>query len=378
MPPNVLPRFLPLFLAALAVRVGTVALGVWLASLPPDPYAHPKTPTHIRDRCHAGSARVIEPWYRWDAVWMADVARHGYANAEDSSGKVGVAFFPAMPLSMAAAEALGLNMFWIGLLLANLAGAAGAAVFARVAAHELNDRTAGWYTLALLLAFPTAFFFSAPYNESFGLLFTALALAAWQKNQAARAGLFAVGGSLARMTGGALAVAAACDWLLTRDRKQLPRAIAVAAGSVGGVALFWCFLWWAVGDPFAGLKAQAKWGRAELSWKNPLRTLETVYDPALPHWGEAVLAVAFIALGVRAWRKRGAFWGVLTLVPVAQMFASGTLLSAHRILLASLPAFVELADLLRGRRLPFLAVLLGFAFAQLVLLNHFVHWRFAG
>lgn len=378
MTPTAVPRFLPLFLAALAVRVGTVALGVWLASLPPDPYTDPNTPTLFHDEFRSGPARAIEPWYRFDALWLANVARHGYANAEDGGGKLGVAFFPALPLSMAAAEAVGVNLFWAGLMIANLAGAAGAAVFARVAARELDDRAAGWRTLALVLAFPTAFFFSAPYNESFGLLFTALALSAWQKNRPARAGLFALGGSLARMTGGALAVAAACDWLLTRERKRLPRALAVAAGSVGGVALFWCFLWWAVGDPFAGLKAQAKWGRAELSWKNPLRTLETVYDPALPHWGEAVLVAAFVALGVRAWRKRGAFWGVLALVPVAQMFASGTLLSAHRIVLASLPAFVELADLLRHRRLAFLAVLLGFAFAQRVLLNDFVHWRFAG
>jgi len=36
------PRFLPLFLIALAVRFGTVALGCWLGALPPDPFAIPK------------------------------------------------------------------------------------------------------------------------------------------------------------------------------------------------------------------------------------------------------------------------------------------------------------------------------------------------
>ena len=376
--PTNIPRFLPLFAVALAVRAGTVALGVWLASLPPDPYTDPNTPTLFHDEFRARSAQVIEPWYRFDAMWMANVARNGYAGAHDASGRLGVAFFPALPASMAAAEAVGVNLFWAGLVIANLAGAAGAAVFTRVAARELNDAAAGWRALAVLLAFPTAFFFSAPYNESFGLLFTALALAAWQRNQPARAGLFALGGSLARMTGGALAVAAAADWLLTRDRKHLARTLAVVAGSLGGIALAWGVLWWAVGDPLAGLKVQEKWGRAPLSWKNPFRTLESVYDPALPHWGEAVAVAGFIILGVRSWKKRGTFWGMLTLVPVAQMFASGTLLSAHRIVLASLPAFVELADLLRVRRLALAAVLLGFVFAQLVLLNHFVHWRFAG
>lgn len=180
------------------------------------------------------------------------------------------------------------------------------------------------------------------------------------------------------MTGVALGVAALLDWLLKRERGELWRAVAVAVGSFAGLALFWGFLWWAVGDPFAGLKSQAKWGRSELSWKNPFRAVASIYDPAVPHWGEAVLVVGAAILGVRAWRKRGAFWGVLTLVPVAQMFASGTLLSGHRLILAALPAFIELADLLRGRRTLLLATVLVFGFVQLVLLNRYVHWQFAG
>jgi hypothetical protein len=65
------------------------------------------------------------------------------------------------------------------------------------------------------------------------------------------------------------------------------------------------------------------------------------------------------------------------LIPVAQMLASGTLLSAHRVILAALPAFIELADLLR-RRVWLLAAVLGFGFAQLLLLNRYVLWQFAG
>ena len=375
-PPPV-PRFLPLFLVALGVRLGTVALGSALALLPPDPYTDPNTPAHYRDELLA-TARPIEPWYRFDALWLARVGRDGYAAARNDSGQLGAAFMPALPAALAAGDAVGLNPFWAGLLAANLAGAAGAAVLARVAARQLGDPAAGWRTLALLLAFPTAFFYSAPYNESLGLLFTALALAAWQANRPAVAGFAALGGSLARLTGVALGAAAVLDWLVTRERTTLRRALAVAIGSFAGLALFWGFLWWAVGDPLAGLKAQTAWGRPELSWKNPLRTVASIYDPALPHWGEGAAVLGAAVLGVRAWRKRGAFWGAVVLVPVAQMFASGTLLSGHRLILAALPAFVELADLLRTRRLLFFAVLLGFAAVQLYLLNNYVHWRFAG
>jgi hypothetical protein len=139
-----------------------------------------------------------------------------------------------------------------------------------------------------------------------------------------------------------------------------------------------------MGDPFAGLKTQKTWGRRELSLWNPLDAIKSIYDPNLQrpdnatHFGwEAVALFGFMALGIRAWWKRGAFWGIIVLVPVGQMLLSGTMLSAHRLVLAGLPAFVELADLLR-RRVWLFVVTIGFAFAQLLLLNRYVHWQFAG
>jgi hypothetical protein len=192
-------------------------------------------------------------------------------------------------------------------------------------------------------------------------------------------------GSFARLTGVALGGGAILDWLVNRDRSTLWRAISMTVGSFAGLAIFCGLLWWTVGDPLAGTKAHGMWGRSELSWKNPFRAVESIYDPALPHWGEAVAVFGFAFLGIRAWWKRGTFWGVLTLVPVAQMLASGTLLSAHRVLLASLPAFIELADLLSHRAIPqsirtFLVfgVVVLFTLVQLVLLHRYVHWQFAG
>lgn len=309
---------------------------------------------------------------------MVTIAHRGYANAADDSGYLGVAFMPTMPATLVLGTSIGLNSFCFAVLVVNLLGAAGAAIFARVAARQLNDPVAGWHTLALLLAFPTAFFYSAPYNESFGLFFTAIALAAWQVNRPALAGLGALGGSLARMTGVALGVAAILDWLTKRNRGEFWRAFAIALGSFGGLALFWSFLWWTVGDPLAGLKVQPMWGRRSLSPENPFHAIQSIYDPNRPHWGEAFLVIGAAVLGIRAWRKRGAFWGVIVLVPVAQMFASGTLLSGHRLILAALPAFIELADLLRTNRPRLLVIVFVFGMAQFVLLNRYVHWQFAG
>jgi hypothetical protein len=372
------PRFWPLFAAALAVRLGVGVLGGVLALRPPDPYADPNTPARFRDEIRAGSARLAEPWYRFDAVWLMAIARDGYAGAEDPTGRVGVAFLPAMPATMAAADAVGLNPFWVGLLAANLAGAAGAAVLARLAARLTGDRGTGVRTFVLVLAFPTAFFCSAPYSESYGLLFTGLAASAWLGRRPVRAGLSAAAVSLARLTGVAIGCAALAWWACDdRTKAGLKRAVVVAVGSFAGLALFWAYLGWAVGDPFAGLKVQAAWGRRPLSVWNPWHAIESIYDPTHPRWAEALVVLGFAALGVRAWARRGTFWGVLTLVPVAQMMLSGTFYSGHRLILAAVPGFVELADLLRDRR-RFLAVAGGFAAFQVVLLDRYVHWVFAG
>lgn len=373
-----LPRFLPLFTIALGVRVVVLALAPVCARLPPNPYQDPRTPTLFREEMRSGSAVWIEPWYRFDALWMVNVARHGYAGAEDAGGRLGVAFMPMLPTLMAGGERVGLNLFWVGVVATNLAAAAGCAVFARAATRLTGDRSTGLRAFTLLLAFPSSFFFSAPYNEAFGLLFTALALDAWLRHRVGWAGLFAGLGSLARMTGIGVGVAALTGWLFDdRTGRGLRRAVLLALGSFAGLALFWGYLGFAVGDPFAGLKSQTAWGRRQLSVWNPWYAIESIYDPDVPHWGEAIVVFGFVGLGIRSWRNRGAFWGLLTLAPIGQMMMSGTLLSGHRLILAALPGFIELADLLRQRTL-FRLTIIGFAVVQFLLINRYVHWVFAG
>lgn len=392
-----IPRFWPLFAAALAVRLGVVILGsalipvqptgpvrvfgILVAGYPADlrpPTEDDPIVERYRETILAGPIPWIEPWYRWDGCWYVKVAEQGYSGPGDRSGRLGVAFMPMVPLVFAGTAAIGWSPFIATLLLANLAGAAGAAVFTRVAVRLTADRAVGMRTFVLLQAFPTAFFYSAPYSESFALLYTALALWAWQNSQAARASAFALLGSLSRMSGPALGVAALVGWILDdRSRAGLRRALLLAAGSFTGLILFWGYLAYAVGDPFASLKAHEAWGRHPLSPINPWRAIQSIYHPVVPHWGEAFLALGFSVLGIRAWIRRGTFWGVLTLVPIGQMLLSGTFLSGHRVLLASLPGFIELADVLKNR-LAYRLTVGGFVIVQMVLLNRYVHWVFAG
>jgi hypothetical protein len=181
-----------------------------------------------------------------------------------------------------------------------------------------------------------------------------------------------------------LGVAAFGAWLLKdRSRNGFKQAAILAFGSFLGLVLFFGYLAVVVGDPLAGIKAHQSWGRKELSIWNPWLSIQSLFDPEMPRrgeaivWGEVIAALAFALLGIRAWIKRGAFWGILTLIPTAQMMMSGTFLSGHRLVLAALPGFIELADLLR-QRLAFRTVVALFAFLQIWLLNRFVHWIFAG
>src|SRR5262249_41429540 len=189
--------------------------------------------------------------------------------------------------SLAAAALLGLNMFWVGVLLPNLAAAAGLAVFARLAARITCDRATGIRALVLLNAFPPAFFFSAPYQESIGLLFTALALSAWQAGRSGmQVGLFAGVGCLARVTCTSIGAAAVAGWLMggPRTRSGLWRALIVAAGCAIGVLIGWAVLWLAVGDPFLATKSHAGWGRRPPSPANILLAFQSVDNPDSPQW----------------------------------------------------------------------------------------------
>jgi hypothetical protein len=372
------PRFWPLFGIALVIRIGVVVLGILLAHIPPDPYQDPHTPTRCRDEMLRGQARTIEPWYRFDADWLTKVAEYGYAEARNEWGQRGVAFMPVMPAIFATSAALGLDMFWAGLILANLAAAAGVVVLTQVAARLCRNHDAGIRTFVLVNAFPTAFFCSAPYNEAFGLLFTALAMSAWLRAKPAQTAIYSLLGSLARVTGIAVGGAALAAWLLEdRTKKGAKTAFLVAAASFAGLLLFWAYLWWAVGDPLVSLNSQKNWGRHSLSIWNPWYAIESIYDPKTPHWGEALTVLVFTILGIRAWLRRGAFWGVLVLAPVAQMMMTGTLLSAHRLILAALPGFIEAGDLLRNR-LMFALTVVVFILIQVILLNRYVHWIFIG
>ena len=104
------------------------------------------------------------------------------------------------------------------------------------------------------------------------------------------------------------------------------------------------------------MKSHRFWDRKSPNPLNLGLTLRAiVYDwPAagMNHGAAAAgLSLAlFTFLGVRAWLRRGTCDGVLILLPLMQATFTGTPMSLERIVLASFPAFLDLAEVLNTRR----------------------------
>jgi hypothetical protein len=412
-----------------------------------------------RHRDALSSRHWLAAWYRWDAVWYAEMSESGYAPRQGHSN---TAFLPLLPLVMRGGSMVGLDRYVVGLIAANLMFAVGLACFGLAASASGADGATAWRACVLLCAYPYSFFFSAPYQESFGFAFMAAALLAWTHGRAwTSAGCLAMA-SLARLSAVAMSVGLGLEWLGQVLRRSRPRhaALAVAVAGGFGLAVLMAHMGVRFGDPLLGFKSQSAWNRQPASLVNLVKVVRTplamayrspvslaIFLPlfcgltwpivraglarpsrrsedefAQGNWlarTAAVLvlmamaagsiwlahgvlsggfvrelramaaygwdqiradyyALAFFAgLGLHAWWRRGSLWGCLILVPIALGAATGNVMSMTRFGLSAFPAFLDLAELIRGRIALAIVVIAGAAL-QVHLIGLFVHWVFVG
>ena len=86
-----------------------------------------------------------------------------------------------------------------------------------------------WRSCALLAAYPTAFFFSCPYQESIGFAGIAVALWAWQRERPGVAALAVFIASFARLTAAAFPAGLALQWLVNSVFRKPNRSLASIA-----------------------------------------------------------------------------------------------------------------------------------------------------
>lgn len=205
--------------------------------------------------------RPLTPWYRWDAFWYLKIARSGYEFSPDRESSA--AFMPLLPLIMAAGSAVGLDIFWVGSIVSNLAFSLGLVAFGRTAARVTGDDGTAWRSCLLLITFPTSFFFSAPYHESLGFGLSAWATWAWIERRPLAAAAFLPLSTASRLACVSTSVAIVAEWFDDLVHRRKPRAWAwpVAAAGAIGLVSFFSYLGVHLGDPFAHLKAHKAWGR---------------------------------------------------------------------------------------------------------------------
>lgn len=197
---------------------------------------------------------LFEDWWIWDAGHYHDIAVHGYDNFERH------AFFPLYPMLLRACDALPGGVRVAGPIVTMLVALGVLMLIQRLTEHEF-DRPTARRAVFYVVAFPTALFLYAPYNEGLFILFAVGAL------YAARRGDWWVAGALAALAGGVrtfgvlLLLPLAYEYWRQHGRspKWSALALALVPAGLGAYALY---CWITTGDALAFAHAQGHWHRA--------------------------------------------------------------------------------------------------------------------
>lgn len=135
---------------------------------------------------------AIDGLCRWDCFWFYWIAEGGYQEAVQTT------FFPLYPaLVRILYELTGIPLHFSLIIVSNVAGLAALLVVYRIFAMLASESAARW-GLALLAAYPFAFFQAAGYSESLMILYSALAILFALRGQHIWAGVMLGFGVLAR------------------------------------------------------------------------------------------------------------------------------------------------------------------------------------
>lgn len=307
---------------------------------------------------------AIDVWARWDSEWFLRIAHDGYSWPSSTP-----AFFPLYPLLVAGlGEVLAGHTLLAGLAVSLAAGAASFALLYRLTRERLGEDVARRTMLFLAVA-PTSLFFGAVYSESLFLLLAVGTFLAAERGRFWQAGTVAGLALLTRSAGVALLPALVLLAWRTPDRR---RALAGTAVAPAIFALYPLLLALWVGHPLAFLEAQRVVWERRFSPVGPLGgVIAAVQQRELLDLG---VAAALIILGLVAWHRIGAAYGLYTLTSVAipLTFVSDKvpLWSLQRFAVVVFPAFMALATIVRGRR----AVLVTAAILSAWLAVYVVRW----
>lgn len=317
-------------------------------------------PTYLKYAQQGGQLTrvwLLDIFSRWDARFYLSIIRDGYQASPDLTTQYSnTAFFPLYPYLVKGIGWLGVPLptgviLLTGLVLSNVCFLAAAALLYRLAVERLGlGEAAARRALALLMVFPTSFYFSCFYTESLFLLLSLGALYAGLDRRWWLAGICAALAVLTRNQG--LVVVAALAFLYLEQRGWRLKAVRwdalwLALAPAALLAHLYS-LWRITGSFFAPYQAVQAWGRGQYGLLEGLRL--QLEAPALDVYKlDAVLSLLFLGCGVYLLRRTPRVWGVYTLLMCLMPLSSGLLISMGRYLVVVFPVFLLLGEKLERR-----------------------------
>jgi Gpi18-like mannosyltransferase len=299
----------------------------------------------------ASEASVTPGWHnaldgtdRFDAGWYIDISQHGYRPDDGSA-----AFLPLYPLSIiVVSRLLGGHELVAALLVSNVCFLLSLMVLHALTVEEYDLATAR-RSVVIAAAFPTSFFFLAPYSESLYLLLSLLTFRFARRRRWPASGVAGAAAAVTRSVGVALVPALAVQaWERRRaGDRWVPAAVAACAVLVGPV--LYVVYWFARGSARAPLHAQAGWDRhltfpLTALWRGLTLGIQGATDTLGRYWTAdlIVTALAVVPLVV-GWKRVRASYAVYAavslLLPLSYPLAARPLLSVPRFVAVLFPVY---------------------------------------
>jgi Mannosyltransferase (PIG-V) len=294
---------------------------------------------------------IFEDWLIWDTGHYLDIAERGYDTFERH------AFFPAYPLLLHLSDYLPGGQRVAGPIVTMLVALAALILIQRLAEHEFDGPTAR-RTVFYVVAFPTALFLYAPYNEGLFILFAVAALYAARRGNWWVAGLVGGFAGTVRLFGLLLLLPLAYEYFRVHRR---PRWSALSLLLVpAGLLAYSIYCWVTTGDALAFAHAQDHWHRAyqlpgvpqwhalQLIGDQPLlSTRSLLYVQQLALFALAVTTLVLAAVGpvkLRGDQRYLIVYAVALFIPllITEVGPEDPLGSLPRFLLEIIPIFLIL------------------------------------
>jgi Gpi18-like mannosyltransferase len=301
---------------------------------------------------------LLGVWAHWDGYWYLSIATLGY-----DGRSVSTAFFPLYPMLVRAFGGTEIS----GILVSLLCFAGAAWLLFLLARRELGP-DAAWYSLLVLMFFPSSFYFNAVYPEALVVLLSAASLYLVSLRRFGWAALIAGMASAASVDGLLLGLPLLIAlWQERRPWREWLSLLLVPLGLLSYMG----YLFARFGNPLTFQAAQAHWGRsfappwitffqgigdffrnlAQFNWQHlfaggePAVAMSNVWNLVF-----AIIGIALLVVAIR--RLRPALWSYALAVLIVPLFYPSTgvpLMSAPRFLLSAWPIFLAAGALLAER-----------------------------